>query len=46
MTHKALSLLFLLSSKADGCGLNLIIGNRLILFDLDCNPAVEKQLDA
>lgn len=28
---------FLLSSKAGGCGLNLIGGNRLILFDPDWN---------
>jgi DNA repair and recombination RAD54-like protein len=30
---------FLLSSKAGGCGLNLIGGNRLVLFDPDWNPA-------
>lgn len=30
---------FLLSSKAGGCGLNLIGGNRLILFDPSWNPA-------
>jgi DNA repair and recombination RAD54-like protein len=30
---------FLLSSKAGGCGLNLIGGNRLILFDMSWNPA-------
>jgi hypothetical protein len=28
-----------LSSKAGGCGLNLIGGNRLVLFDPDWNPA-------
>ena len=27
--------MFLLSSKAGGCGLNLIGGNRLVLFDPD-----------
>ena len=37
---------FLLSSKAGGCGLNLIGGNRLILFDPDWNPATDKQAAA
>ncbi|GJN22373.1 hypothetical protein PR202_gb09929 [Eleusine coracana subsp. coracana] len=35
---------FLLSSKAGGCGLNLVGGNRLILFDPDWNPANDKQV--
>lgn len=35
--------IFLLSSKAGGCGLNLIGANRLILFDPDWNPATDKQ---
>lgn len=35
---------FLLSSKAGGCGLNLIGGNRLVLFDPDWNPANDKQV--
>ena len=35
---------FLLSSKAGGCGLNLIGGSRLILFDPDWNPATDKQV--
>jgi SNF2 family DNA or RNA helicase len=30
---------FLLSSKAGGCGLNIIGANRLVLFDPDWNPA-------
>lgn len=34
---------FLLSSKAGGCGLNLIGANRLILMDPDWNPASDQQ---
>jgi SNF2 family DNA or RNA helicase len=30
---------FLLSSKAGGCGLNLIGGNRLVLFDPGVTPS-------
>ena len=36
-------MVFLLSSKAGGCGLNLIGANRLILFDPDWNPSNDKQ---
>lgn len=38
--------LFFLSSKAGGCGLNLVGANRLVLFDPDWNPAVDKQAAA
>lgn len=34
---------FLLSAKAGGVGINLIGGNRLILFDVDWNPATDDQ---
>ena len=34
---------FMLSSKAGGCGLNLIGANRLIMFDPDWNPANDDQ---
>ncbi|MFH4976487.1 hypothetical protein AB6A40_003196 [Gnathostoma spinigerum] len=35
--------IFLLSSKAGGCGLNLIGANRLVMFDPDWNPANDDQ---
>lgn len=35
--------IFMLSSKAGGCGLNLIGANRLIMFDPDWNPANDAQ---
>ena len=34
---------FLLSSKAGGVGLNLIGGNRLVMYDCDWNPATDRQ---
>ncbi|XP_021517108.2 DNA repair and recombination protein RAD54B [Meriones unguiculatus] len=36
-------LIFLLSSKAGGVGLNLIGGSHLILYDIDWNPATDIQ---
>ena len=40
----SISFAFLLSSKAGGCGINLIGGSRLVLFDPDWNPASDKQV--
>nr|CAG8510649.1 1780_t:CDS:10 [Entrophospora candida] len=40
---KGKEFVFLLSSKAGGCGLNLIGANRLVLFDPDWNPASDQQ---
>ncbi|XP_050336184.1 DNA repair and recombination protein RAD54B-like isoform X2 [Bactrocera neohumeralis] len=37
------SLVFLLSAKAGGVGLNLIGASRLVLFDNDWNPAIDAQ---
>jgi DNA repair and recombination protein RAD54B len=37
------SFVFLLSAKAGGVGLNLIGASRMILFDLDWNPATDLQ---
>jgi len=37
------SFVFMLSSKAGGCGLNLIGANRLIMVDADYNPATDQQ---
>ena len=37
------SFVFLLSAKAGGVGLNLIGASRLVLFDLDWNPATDLQ---
>lgn len=36
--------IFMLSSKAGGCGLNLIGANRLVMFDPDWNPANDDQV--
>ena len=35
--------IFLLSSRADGMGLNFIEGSHLILYDIDWNPATDIQ---
>lgn len=37
------TVVFLLSAKAGGVGLNLIGASRLVLFDLDWNPASDLQ---
>nr|OQO07761.1 hypothetical protein B0A51_18269 [Rachicladosporium sp. CCFEE 5018] len=37
------SFIFLLSAKAGGVGINLIGASRLVLFDLDWNPATDLQ---
>lgn len=42
----ATSFAFLLSSKAGGCGVNLVGANRLVLFDPDWNPANDKQVQS
>jgi DNA repair and recombination RAD54-like protein len=34
----------MLSSKAGGCGLNLIGANRLVMFDPDWNPASKSKI--
>ena len=34
---------FLLSSKSGGCGLNLVGGSRLVLYDVDWNPSNDLQ---
>lgn len=34
---------FMLSARAGGAGFNLVGGNRLIMFDPDWNPAIDKQ---
>jgi hypothetical protein len=40
---QSLDYVFMLSSKAGGCGLNLIGANRLVMFDPDWNPANDDQ---
>ena len=39
----SLTRVFLLSSKAGGVGLNLVGASRLVLYDLDWNPATDAQ---
>ena len=39
-----LTVVFLLSSKAGGVGLNLIGASRLLLYDIDWNPANDLQV--
>ena len=40
---KSSEFIFMLSSKAGGCGLNLIGANRLVMYDPDWNPANDGQ---
>lgn len=42
-TPKKASFAFLLSAKAGGVGLNLIGASRIVLFDIDWNPATDLQ---
>jgi DNA repair and recombination protein RAD54B len=42
-TSKAASFAFLLSAKSGGVGLNLIGASRIVLFDIDWNPATDLQ---
>ncbi|KAH7389931.1 SNF2 family N-terminal domain-containing protein [Pyrenochaeta sp. MPI-SDFR-AT-0127] len=42
-TPKATSFAFLLSAKSGGVGLNLIGASRIVLFDIDWNPATDLQ---
>lgn len=38
-----LAVVFLLSSRAGGVGLNLIGASRIVLYDIDWNPATDLQ---
>lgn len=42
-SYQSADYIFMLSSKAGGCGLNLIGANRLVMFDPDWNPANDDQ---
>tara|TARA_R110002003_G_scaffold130_15_gene12259 strand:+ start:5196 stop:7718 length:2523 start_codon:yes stop_codon:yes gene_type:complete len=42
-TSKSASFAFLLSAKSGGVGLNLIGASRIVLFDIDWNPATDLQ---
>ncbi|KAF1952173.1 DNA repair and recombination protein RAD26 [Byssothecium circinans] len=42
-TNKNTSFAFLLSAKSGGVGLNLIGASRIVLFDIDWNPATDLQ---
>jgi len=42
-SSKATSFAFLLSAKSGGVGLNLIGASRIVLFDIDWNPATDLQ---
>ena len=38
--------IFLLSSKAGGTGLNLVGASRIVLYDIDWNPATDLQVQS
>nr|XP_027196648.1 DNA repair and recombination protein RAD54-like [Dermatophagoides pteronyssinus] len=40
---RSMVFIFMISSKAGGCGLNLIGANRLVIYDPDWNPANDDQ---
>jgi hypothetical protein len=44
LLHTLITVIFLLSSKAGGVGLNLVGASRLVLYDIDWNPANDLQV--
>ncbi|KAG0018103.1 helicase [Podila clonocystis] len=43
LSDPAIGVVFLLSAKSGGAGLNLIGASRLFMFDIDWNPSVDQQ---